>query len=596
MPPIMSRHSILPLLLLWGACGQWAAGQAIRTPARTSWVGDSSTTVAVTWDRPVEGRGTVRYGLTTNYAWVRHNGGGVYRHVVHLDGLEPDTRYYYEASSTDGYSQEGTFRTAPRPGQPLHFAIHGDLYGSVNEAAATEVANLIVAEDPQFVVNLGDMAFESFTDTGFSTWGPFFRTCSNLLANAVFMPTMGNHDGAPGKDYVRATYQRLFELPEPSLGNAHYSFGAGSARFISLNTDKPAVEQNEWLERELQAAVNDPDVVWVFTTTHRPPYSWGFRPGDEEYQEHWPPILTRYETDWMVSGHSHNYQRTVPIDGVNYMVAGGGGGALYESAVGEPMHLFATTCYHHVSVRIEGDLMRLEAIRSDGRVFDTAAVTNRRHVRVEPAFPVRGERAKILYRAEGGPLAGANPVHVHLGQDEFAGAFASAPMAWNAQSQRWEYEFTVPTTATQRLAFAFRDHGGAATNWHNNHGRDWQALLDRAHFDPPRPPADGTAVLRYDADMGPLAAATAISAWISYNGGQFPAGTPVALAKGPGSRWEAAVAIPPHARDATVFFYGGNLRDDNVLRKWTFAVARSTAPAPLRASAPARLFAIGEAP
>ena len=47
----------------------------------------------------------------------------------------------------------------------------------------------------------------------------------------------------------------------------------------------------------------------------------------------WMPILTQYEADWLVSGHSHNYQRMVPIRGVRYLVAGGAGGRLYMSAI-----------------------------------------------------------------------------------------------------------------------------------------------------------------------------------------------------------------------------------------------------------------------
>ena len=93
---------------------------------------------------------------------------------------------------------------------------------------------------------------------------------------------------------------------------------------------------------------------------------------------------------------------------------------------------------------------------------------------MEPAFPLRGETATISYRAAEGPLAGANPVRIHLGQDAFANAFADEPMTWNAASRRWEYAFTVPVSATQRVAFAFHDGIG---NWHNNFGEDWQALL-----------------------------------------------------------------------------------------------------------------------
>ena len=87
------------LWLLWGAGS--APGQAIQTPVRASWTEESSTTATLLWDRPAAGRGTVRYGLTTNYTHVARDGGGVWRHLVVLRGLEPGARYFYEASSTD---------------------------------------------------------------------------------------------------------------------------------------------------------------------------------------------------------------------------------------------------------------------------------------------------------------------------------------------------------------------------------------------------------------------------------------------------------------------------------------------------------------
>ena len=552
-----------------------AFGQAYRTPARASWTEDPTTTATITWDRTEPGRGTVRYGTTTNYDRLECDGGGTHLHAITLRGLEPGTRYFYEASSTDGYAESGTFRTAPADGRPLHFVFHGDLQGGIDETGAQGVADQIVAEDPPFIVSLGDMAEEAFSGSGFETWDVFFRICSNELARAVYMPTMGNHDAAPGSDITRGLYQRLFSLPEPSLGNGFYSFAVGNVRFISLNTEIEAVSQGEWLARELQAAANDPAAVWTIALAHRPPYSYGERAGDDYYKTNWAPILTRYEADFLVGGHSHNYQRMVPIRGVRYLVAGGGGGRLYTSAVANASHQFATTCYHHVSVHVTNDVLQLRGIRSDGLIFDSAIVTNRRQVRVEPAFPLRGGTAKITYRATEGPLAGANPVRIHIGQDAFTNAFADEPMTWNAANQRWEYEFTVPAAATQRVAFAFRD--GAGT-WHNNYDYNWQALLERASVAPDPAGAGSNATLRYEADMGPLAGAGAVTAWVSYAEGSFAATTAVALANVFGARWEGALAVPANARRIAVHFTAAGLWDDNVKRGWSFPVAGATAP------------------
>jgi hypothetical protein len=575
---------------LWGMIGATSAlGQAYPTPVRASWVEDPATTATITWDTPVPARGTVRYGLTTNYTQVIRDGGGIHRHVLALRNLQPGTRYFYEASATDGFLQPASFQTAALAGEPLHFAIHGDLNGGLNVSGAQEVSDQIVLEDPQWVVQLGDISDEAYSGAGIGTWAASLSVLSNELARTVFMPILGNHDD-PGSgteanpEQERGLYHRILSLPEPSLGNGFYAYTVGNIRFIGLNSEGDIPGQNDWLARELQAAANDTHIVWLMATCHRPPYCWGAKDPDLTVKENWSPLLTKYEADWLVSGHSHNYQRTVPIRGVNYLISGGAGGTLYDSAVGEPALLFATTCYHHVSCHITNDVMQLRAIRSDGKVFDTTAVTNRRQVRVAPAFPLRGENAKIIYRATEGPLAGANPVYIHLGVDAFTNAWVDAPMTWNPASQRWEFEFTVPAMATQRVAFVFHDPSG--TNWHNNYSNDWQALLDRASVWPP-PVAGAPATLRYEADMGPLAAISNIAAWVTFNNGQFTLPGPVALVRISGAHWEGNLLLPDYAENFTVHFTGGGLWDDNAKRRWMFTVAGATnrawPPAPVAA-------------
>lgn len=575
---------------IW-TCG-WLAGLGLAawvgtaaaqyaTPVRASWTEDPGTTVTITWDTPVPARGTVRYGLTTNYTDVARDGGGLHRHAITLRGLVPGTRYFYEASASDGFIQPGSARTAPAAGQPAHFAVHGDLQGGISMPDAAAVSARILAEDPDWVVQLGDLSDEAYTAAGFSTWTNFFRTCSNELARAVFMPVLGNHDDPGSADdlytHAQGYFHRIFSLPPPEPGRAAYAYTAGSIRFIHLNTEWPPATQADWLARELQAAANDTNLTWLIAACHRPPYSWGARAGDDTVKDAWAHLFVKYEADWVLSGHSHNYQRTVPIRGVRYLISGGAGGSLYDSAVGEPAHAFATTCYHHVSCHVTGDVMQVRGIRSDGLVFDQATVTNRRQVRVTPAFPLRGEPAKISYRATEGPLAAADPVHLHLGLDEFTAAWTNAAMTWNAATARWEYEFTVPAAATGRLAFVFCDAAG--TTWHNNYTNNWQALLGRASLAPAVPAAGANATLRYEADLGPLAGATQVTAWVAFNGGAYPATNGIALTNVAGARWEGPVTVPLFAESLGVEFSAGGTVDDDAGRRWTFPTAGAAAPA-----------------
>lgn len=560
------------------------------TPVRISWMEDSATTATLTWDTDYPARGIVRYGTSTNYTHEVRDGGGTHLHAITLRNLEPGTRYFYEASTTNGFLQSGTFRTAPRTGESLHFIIHGDLEGGLNNDAARGVSERILMENPQWVVHIGDMGDEAnYSDArpGFLGWEYFFDIASNELASVVFMPQMGNHDnpedrtsGRPPGPYGLMT--RLFSLPYADPGHVYYSYTVGNTRFIVLNSEDDMPSQNEWLTLELQDAANNVDIQWILCMSHRPLYSWGERERDDVAYSNWMPRVTQYEANWMFSGHSHTYQRTVPIRDVNYLVTGGGGGRIYGYKQNSSL-LFSTGCYHHTSIHITNDVMQLRGIRSDGYVFDSTITTNRRQVRVSPPFPERGKPARVYFKPTISTLANSNSISIHIGQDAFTNAFASEAMTWSAADQAWVYDFTVPATATQRVAFAFYSGG----KWDNHYEFDnspinWQALLARATVTPEQPQAGGTASIRYEGDMGPIAGkigTSTVYAWPEFrclSGEVLPASERIALTKTTGSRWEGAISIPEDAVELILVFSAGSQMDDNHKHKWTFQVAGAT--------------------
>ena len=158
-------------------------------------------------------------------------------------------------------------------------------------------------------------------------------------------------------------------------------------------------------------------------------------------------------------------------------MSGGGGGRLYEVDPGHPNVAFATSVYHFVKFEVEGGRIRLEAMSPDGEVFDRAEHVARRHVRVEPIFPARGQPCTIWYDAKGGPLDGAESVWLHLGRDDFNNLLVERAMEWDEATGRWKIEFKVPETPLWHLAFCFRNEDKSV--WHNNHRHNWQAIVAR---------------------------------------------------------------------------------------------------------------------
>ncbi len=451
-----------------------------QVPVMATWTEDPRTSVTLAWERHEEGTAQVSYHSPGREGEGLHGGeqsqpAPSRRHIFTLRDLEPGTHYEYRVASSDGYEAQGRFWTAPADkGLPFTFVLHNDLQGGINTGAAKGVSAGIVKADPDFVLSTGDLADPRYAGDyagAISSWNLFFECLREELASFVFQAVSGNHDEPENPD---SFWHRLIELP-----NSHdYTIDVGSVRFILVDsTEYEAPGRTAWLARELQKAAYDPAVAWVIPVFHRPPFSEGERGGDEGIRNGWVPLFTKYEAGLVLSGHAHTYQRTKPIDGVPYLVSGGGGGWLYQVAEGHPNIAFGTSAYHFVQFRVEGGRIQIEAKAPDGTVFDRAEYTAHRHVRVEPVFPARGEACTIWYDAEGGPLARAGRVTLHLGRDDFNNLLMEMPMEREAETGRWKATFTVPESPKWHLAFCFFDP--ESQTWHNNHTRNWQALVAR---------------------------------------------------------------------------------------------------------------------
>ena len=468
--------------------GIWMLGGAIylilssawartwQTPVMATWTEDPRTTVTLAWERHGEGIAGVEYG-----EW---NGPPISelkqeepsrRHVFTLRGLKPGTKYEYAATSSDGYEATGRFWTAPEDSrQPFTCVLHNDLQGGVNVDAAKEVSAGVVAANPDFVLSTGDLADSRYAvDYAgvIGSWNLFFECLENELSQFVFQSVSGNHDEPENPD---SFWHRLIELP-----NMHdYVLDVGPIRFIMVDsTEFEPPSRTAWLARELQKAAFNPAITWVIPAFHRPPFSEGERGGDGIVRDGWVPLFTKYEANLVLSGHAHTYQRTKPIDGVSYLVSGGGGGWLYQVDPKHSTMQFATSAYHFVQFQVEGSSIRIEGKLPDGTVFDRAEYVAHRHVRVDPTFPVRGEPCTIWYDAAQGPLAHSESVTLYLGRDEFNNLLLEIPLVRDPTTGQWKGTFTVPESPKWNLAFCF--HNGTKTIWHNNHTRNWQALVAR---------------------------------------------------------------------------------------------------------------------
>ena len=89
------------------------------------------------------------------------------------------------------------------------------------------------------------------------------------------------------------------------------------------------------------------------------------------------PILARHRVDLVVSGHDHLYQRG-EVDGIRYIVSGGGGASLYQPSCGvrgkpkcppDGMQKLLVA-FHYLVVTIDRETLEMCPRDTDGKLLE----------------------------------------------------------------------------------------------------------------------------------------------------------------------------------------------------------------------------------
>ncbi len=106
---------------------------------------------------------------------------------------------------------------------------------------------------------------------------------------------------------------------------------------------------------------------------HQPPYSAGYQGSDRAVREAFSPIFERHGVQLVLSGHDHDYQRSVPIGGVTYVVSGAGAGSPRTGT--EVYTAYSAAVLSYVDVGVYPDRLLLRAIDHELMVFDEFSIT-----------------------------------------------------------------------------------------------------------------------------------------------------------------------------------------------------------------------------
>lgn len=278
------------------------------------------------------------------------------QHFARLTNLTPGTTYSYEVEVNGvRLGEAATFTTAPAQGSEASFIAFADSgSGTIHQKRLAEVMKRVSFD---FALIAGDVIYDKGADADYDP--RYFRPYGEMIKHLPFFPVPGNHDivtesGAP--------FRRNFYLPK---GNFYYDFFWGDIHVIGLDSNKVTDRtQKAWLETALKAPAR-----WKIVYFHHPAFSAAEYGDTPSVQMQWVPLFEQYGVDLVINGHAHGYERTVPINGVTYIVTGGGGAPLYPVGRNERTVISSST-YEFVSVDVTANAMILKALDAAGEVID----------------------------------------------------------------------------------------------------------------------------------------------------------------------------------------------------------------------------------
>lgn len=205
-------------------------------------------------------------------------------------------------------------------GPPLwRFGFVGDT--QQGETVFEEIFRQLAAARVHFVLHLGDMVENADSS---QQWEYLLAKAES--AGLRLLPVVGNHDCLPGyRDQGESCFRRYF----PYLPETFYHFRFGGVNFLMLNSERsflPGSEQEGFIRWQL---AHHPGTTIV--CLHRPVFSSSRRDLPKQFLRRalLHGTLAGSDVVLVLSGHHHTYERTLPLDGITYVISGGGSRKLY---------------------------------------------------------------------------------------------------------------------------------------------------------------------------------------------------------------------------------------------------------------------------
>lgn len=283
---------------------------------------------------------------------------------VRITGLKPDRLYTYRVEGNNYTVGPFTFRTAPFGSKPFRFAVYGDT--RTQDEIHREIVRSVKRYKPAFVIHTGDLVADG---NQLQQWENFFKISQELLQTTPIYPVLGNHEkNSP-------LYFRFFSLPG---AENYYSFNWGDCHIIALDSNEEYLNspsQLKWFREDLELHKNYPYIIVFF---HHPPFTLieDRKSYAQKVREVIVPILEKYKVSVVFHGHDHNYQHFY-VNGINYIVAGGGGAPLYSISKPDRYTVKAEKVYNYIICDVDENKLVLRAYRLGGSLLEKIEIKPR---------------------------------------------------------------------------------------------------------------------------------------------------------------------------------------------------------------------------
>mgnify|MGYP003349860483 CR=1 FL=1 len=172
------------------------------------------TSIVIRWRTDVATNSRIQYGTAAGSLTSTFDvAASVTEHEITLNGLAPNTTYWYSVGSTTQTLAIGAdhfFLTSPSSGKPTRIWVLGDSgTANANVAAVRDAYKRFTgSRHTDFWLMLGDNAYNNGTDAEYQA--AVFKMFPEMLRKSALFSTRGNHENTDANGSV---YYNIFSMP-----------------------------------------------------------------------------------------------------------------------------------------------------------------------------------------------------------------------------------------------------------------------------------------------------------------------------------------------------------------------------------------------